>query len=717
VRICLINTPTSTEYSDPSEYQSELIRGESCSPQLGILSLAAVTEALGLITIIYDPNRAFYRLADSAGEASLMNFAEEAARQIVSNDAEVYGFGSICSAYPLTLRMARVVKNLRPDATVLIGGPQASVVAEATLKAFPFVDFILRGEAEQTLPLLVEELAGMHRLDKVPGLVHRSVWGIQRNPDAPVIMDLDSLPMPAYHLTGELEDATTAALELGRGCPFACTFCSTNDFFRRKYRLRSPQRVLRDMSAIHAEYGITNFDLTHDMFTVDAKRVRAFCHHMIGSGKSYTWACSARTDCVDQELIELMAAAGCQGIFFGVETGSERMQSIIDKHLDIQRAHEVIDMAERAGMRSTVSLIMGFPEEHWDDLKASVRVFMHSARTPGSNPQLNLLAPLANTPIHLQYRDQMTLDELCSDMSHQGRRQHPADIELIRKYPHIFPNFYLLPTPYLDRPLLLEFREFMLMATSRFRWLLAAADQASSGIFDLFVDWIEHRRSIAPVAIGPDLRQYYRTLQFHLDFLSYLRGTPTGQDRKVKALVDFYERLAAAPVPDESPLTHAAELAEDRSILPTDMPIRLHQSRVVEISDDLEAVIRAIRESREHVAEPGQHFYILSQTDLEDQPGFEVSRYLVELVSLCDGTRTIDQLCMALRDLLHVTPESAQAMVYQCLLEEARSEGLIAIYRTAAIACESQVGGRSMVSYNEMSDAASRQNQFSTQLT
>src|ERR1051325_9793143 len=76
-------------------------------------------------------------------------------------------------------------------------------------------------------------------LAAVAGLTYRASGEPRRNPNALVIRDLDALPTPAYHLTGELKGAHRAALEMGRGCPFACTFCSTNDFFRRNFRLQS----------------------------------------------------------------------------------------------------------------------------------------------------------------------------------------------------------------------------------------------------------------------------------------------------------------------------------------------------------------------------------------------------------------------------------------------------------------------------------------------
>jgi radical SAM superfamily enzyme YgiQ (UPF0313 family) len=707
LRICLINAPTSGEFIDPIEFNSKLIRIETCSPQLGILGLAAITEALGHLTTIYDPNRAFFHFADAQGEAKIVEFAEFAARQIGAVDADVYGFGSICSAYPLTLRIARRVKEIHPKSAILIGGPQASVVAEATLKAFPFVDFILRGEAEQSLPIFLEELSHKHRFEGVPGLVYRSIWGVQRNADAPIITDLDALPFPAYHLTAELRGARTAALELGRGCPFACAFCSTNDFFRRRFRLRSPKRIMEDMSVINSEYGISDFDLFHDMFTVDAKRVRAFCLHMIDSGNRYTWACSARTDCVDQELIELMAAAGCREIFFGVETGSSRMQKIIDKHLDPKRAHEIIDIVERAGIGSTISLITGFPEEQWDDLNETVQFFMHSARTRKSRPQINLLAPLANTPVHLKYKGEMTLEPMCSDISLQARYQHPEDIELIKRFPDIFPNFYLLPTPELDRNLVLELREFLRMATLHFRWLLGAADQASTSFLNLFVAWTDRRKLICPFAIGPDLRHYYRTPDFRKDFIAFLRGHSVGKSRKVKVFVEFYERLGAAESNSEGRVFEEIEPRTGEPMILGGIAMRTHKSRVVEIRGDLEAAIDAVRECKAYRARQGKHFYVVSQANTEQYPGYEVSNYIAKVVELCDGRRTVAEILERMKDVISVTPQSARSAVYEALLERARSEGLIAIYRSASTA-ESPVGDFAMAECDGVSAGASR---------
>jgi hypothetical protein len=711
MRVCLVNAATAAEFSDAAELDSEDLRRETSEPQLGILSLGAVLDAGGFSPRIFDLNRAFFRYADAVGELEIGGFAEAAALEISQIDAEVYGFGSICSAYPLTLRIARMVKAARPDASIVLGGPQASVVADRTLQAFPFIDFVLRGEAEHSLPILLEELGGRRAFGKVPGLTHRSVWGVERNPDAPLIADLDELPSPAYNLTGELRGQRRASLELGRGCPFACTFCSTNDFFRRKFRLRSPQRILREMRAIESEYGIRDFDLVHDMFTVDAKRVEAFCHDLIDSGEGYTWSCSARTDCVDEALIELMAAAGCNGMFFGVETGSERMQKIIDKHLDTRRAHEVIDIAERFGIRSTVSLITGFPEETWDDLRDTVGMFMHSARTPRSGPQLNLLAPLANTPIHRKHKDEMTLDLLCSDMSHQGRRQHSEDMELIRRHPEIFPNFYLLPTPHLDRASLLEIREFSLMAVYRFRWLLGAADQATTGMLDVFLEWVRRREELYPALAGSDLRHYYRTPQFARDLAAFLRAHTAGADPVLKVFLDFEDSLALELSRDTALPPDAVLVAQGQTLDWSDIPVRKNRARVVELTREYQQAIDAVKHRSRPVWEPGPHFYVVPQAEGKENSVYHVSARIAKAVRACNDLRTMRQVVEHLGAQMPEVADCQRDYVFVTLVELARAQGLVAIFRRASLAAASQEGGFSMVEYKAMSAAASRENQ------
>jgi len=675
--VCLVTAPTATEFRGFDELSSESVRWASSQPQLGVLSLAAVVEKRGDDLHIVNLNRVYCDYSNVGHCSGLDDFAEAAAAEIGMRDADVYGFSSICSSYPLTIRIAQAVKSMRPSSVILLGGPQASVVDLHTLAAFPFVDFVLRGEAETSLPTLLDHLHGQRRLEQVPGLSYRVNAQPRRNPDARVINNLDELPMPAYHYTGELKKLTTAALELGRGCPYACTFCSTNDFFRRNFRLRSPQRVLLDMRSIAAEYSISDFELVHDMFTIDRRRVVAFCEAMISSGENFTWSCSARTDCVDQELLEIMARAGCTGIFYGVEVGSAKMQRIINKGLDLEQAKEIIDKTERLGIHTTVSMIVGFPDETWQDVKETVQIYMHSAQCPNSSPQLNLLAPLSETPIHSKYKDSLILDELCSDMSHQGQSQHEADLKLIRDYPDIFPNFYLLPTPYLDRDCLLEFREFTLNAVKRFRWLVVAIDQNTSGIADFFLAWRECRLALHPGMKGSDLRRYYRTEEFRSCFVRFVGQHPAARCAPVQTFIKFDEAVADATSADKAVDPRGSPVAPGSKLWWSDIAVKRSGTTLIEFLGDIQAVIDGLRFRSESTPTCARHFYVVGRSSHVE----EVSHWIACVLRNCNGSYTVRQIVKRLTDDLKEVDESFREYVFVRLLEGAWAKGFIDIYR------------------------------------
>ena len=134
--VCLVTASTVAEFADPAEIRSESVRNAARNPQLGILSLAAVLKACGESVRFLDLNRVYLGHFESHFTFDGSEFAESAARIVTADNSDIYGFSSICSSYPLTMRIAKAVKALRPQATILLGGPQASAVDLQTLSAF-----------------------------------------------------------------------------------------------------------------------------------------------------------------------------------------------------------------------------------------------------------------------------------------------------------------------------------------------------------------------------------------------------------------------------------------------------------------------------------------------------------------------------------------------------------------------------------------------------
>jgi hypothetical protein len=229
-----------------------------------------------------------------------------------------------------------------------------------------------------------------------------------------------------------------------------------------------------------------------------------------------------------------MARAGCQGIFFGVETGSQRLQAVIDKNLDLREAAARIRATDGHKIHTTISLITGFPEETREDLKQTVDFFMKTVPLDQAKPQLHLLAPLAGTPIHERHRDALRLDDILSDISCHGWRLDESDRELIAAHPEIFPNFYAPPLAGLERGYLRELRDFIVHGIVRFRWLLAGLHQVT-GVPAVYDDWRAVRRR--------DSSDYYAHIDFRRDFLRFVRGRPEAALPAIATLIACEEAL------------------------------------------------------------------------------------------------------------------------------------------------------------------------------
>jgi radical SAM superfamily enzyme YgiQ (UPF0313 family) len=642
LKVCLVSIPTATDFEDPVQFESEGVREIVADIPLGILALAAVLEEIGVEPQIVDSNAWYVEYIHSGARLGRSSFSHFAAERLAALDADLFGFSTICNSYPVTIQTAQRLKELRPSAVILLGGPQASVVDLPTLRHFPFVDFILRGEADRSLPEFVTRLAGGLSPESVPGLAYRSSGEACRNPDAPLPVELDALPLPAFHRYPIASPARSIPLELGRGCPFGCTFCSTNDFFRRRFRLKSPAKLIQEMDLLTARYAAEYFDLMHDMFTVDRRRVVAFCEAMLASGRGYRWGCSARTDCVDQELIELMARAGCVSIFFGIESGSPRIQKIIDKHLDLDEARRCVELTTRNGMRTSVSTIIGFPEETMDDVKATVAFLAEALREPETLTQLHLLAPLAGTPLESQYRDRLVLEDIYADFSHSGWVQGARERQLIAAYPDVFQNFYAIPTPHLDRRYLQELREFVLRTTCRFRWMLAAWQDRCGDLLTLYDEWLAWSRGLVPHQHGSDMRRYYGKWDFDRDFVRFLRSRPAQARGEFEGVLLEFEEALLRVLREEPGEVSPTTL----KVLESDMRLSLNPHvYVLHLVSDVTRVVELLRRRQppdESIRRPA---IVATRRVSEDEiEVIRIAPLTARFLELCDGNLTVDDV-------------------------------------------------------------------------
>ncbi|MBT6005518.1 MAG: hypothetical protein HOG79_07350, partial [Prolixibacteraceae bacterium] len=278
---------------------------------LGLLNLTTFLKSGKNHIKIYEPK---FRLIYNE------NYKNTAA-DILKAKPNLIGFSTWCIAYPISLLIAKAIKSIDPKVPIIFGGPQASILANETLANFPFIDFVLKGEADLSFPLFIEELWKPNpNFASISGLVYRDLKGnILNNKLDRQTINLDNLPFPSYDVVPK---SKIFKLDVGRGCPFKCTYCSTNDFFSKIYRVKSANRIVAEMTTAFEEMKITNFSFAHDMFTLNKKFILELCNKLINLKKEnnikFIWTCSARIDCVTNEMLIQMQKAGCQSIFFGI---------------------------------------------------------------------------------------------------------------------------------------------------------------------------------------------------------------------------------------------------------------------------------------------------------------------------------------------------------------------------------------------------------------
>jgi len=650
MKLCLVSPPIVTELEGTPASRAGVVR-RTAEPPLGILSLAALLEERGIQPQILDVNRFFYEAVE--GGKSGGTFFARAVSELERSDADVFGFGTLAGSYPLTIRLAAAAKRAHPRALAVLGGPQATAVDTETMEAFRFVDLIVRGEADETFPRLLGALGGSEPLAGLAGITYRSVGGTKRTVDAPVVVDLDRLPTPAFHLWPEIDARRGISLEAGRGCPFACTFCSTSSFFRRHYRLKSPYCLIEQMKSIRKAYGVDLFHLIHDTFTVRRDKVVAFCEALLESGEEFRWTISARTDCVDEELIELMAKAGCTGVYLGIETGSARMQSAIGKNLDLDQAVAVIRHTDRCRMRSTVSLITGFPDETPDDLRATVNFLMDSLRLDTVAGQIHLLAPVAGSSLHDQYRQGLLWDGVFSDLTLQNWLEDSADYALIREHPQVFADFFAIPTAFLDRYRLMELRDFITYGTARFRWLLIALHQHSGDLVTVFDRWRLWRGKHQPSKRAD--AQYYASAVFRRDFLEFVdsayRVDDDAETLAVATLLEYetgLERLGERTA--LSPITLPAAGGEpiDLRVAPRLAP----GVAFIRLGTDYQGIIDCLK-SRKSPKDVPRHLVVIADRQAPDDSAevLQLNPLSAALIELCDGVRTAAEIAVLFPEL------------------------------------------------------------------
>ncbi|MEW6602007.1 MAG: radical SAM protein, partial [Nitrospirota bacterium] len=296
--------------------------------------------------------------------------------------------------------LARKIKEIDPESVVVFGGIHPTVATEEVLSR-PGIDVAVRCEGEETFKELVHLILAEKPFQGIAGISYKEDGKIVHNPDRMLIDDLDTIPPFPYHLfEKDLEKYPNFSGVFGsRGCPYSCTFCSARSISGRKYRYHSIGRVMQECSTLINKYKQKSVFLMDDNIAVNKKHFMELCDAIMSEGlhKKAFFHGSMRGDNATDEILEKAIQANFRIIYYGLETGSERLMKVINKGETVEEVVEAIKRAAAKGLSVGTTIIFGLPTETRKDRWDAMRLVKS---LPLSSVRFNTLAPYPGTPVY-----------------------------------------------------------------------------------------------------------------------------------------------------------------------------------------------------------------------------------------------------------------------------------------------------------------------------
>jgi len=295
---------------------------------------------------------------------------DDVGKRLVKYKPDIIGFMMTTYMFPETLEWIKYLKNYlsnnRINVKVLIGGYNLRVYPKESL-SHKEIDYGCLEHAYYTVPALLSELEKKNPcFDHIPGLVWKNKDLIVVNPNTQKI-DFNLFPFPARDLLpNELyaefptQRKNFTVMVTSLGCPHSCNFCEANT---TSYSPRNPELVVKEIEECYNKYGIREIDFFDYQFTSDKNRVKKICELLIEKKIDIIWACRSRVDTVDENLLKMMALAGCNRIYWGIESSSQQVLDSFNKGITIEQIIETIKSSKKLNIQNLGFFLIGTPEE------------------------------------------------------------------------------------------------------------------------------------------------------------------------------------------------------------------------------------------------------------------------------------------------------------------------------------------------------------------
>jgi radical SAM superfamily enzyme YgiQ (UPF0313 family) len=438
------------------------------SPHLGLAYLAAVSLRRGDEVRVFDADVEQQPLAEFVAEFR----------------PDLVGITANTPQVKQAWRTAAAIKEVA-DVPVVLGGPHVSVTSEDLdfeSLGKPGVDLIVRGEGEASWIEISDRLEAWKRdqddhaarrlLDPglgfwsdVLGISYRTTDGeLHRNPERPVIRDLDSLPWPAYDLfkmdrytslqpaTDAVDGSRSFSMMTSRGCPYRCSFCSQS-IMPVKWRARSAENVVAEWRHLVRDRGAQEIGVLDDSANIRVERLEEISDLLVAEGLNHVpwiFVNGIRANLASRQLLAKMKAAGLQRTAFGVETGDADMLVQIDKRIDQDTIRQAFGNAKEVGIETIGFFIIGLPGDTRDTMQ---RTIDFAIELDPLIANFSMMTPYPGTKVYEQVRREGRL--LLADWEdyvffEQKARFEMGEMtaELVEEmYRRAYRQFYLRPGP------------------------------------------------------------------------------------------------------------------------------------------------------------------------------------------------------------------------------------------------------------------------------
>ena len=360
-------------------------------PPMGLLYLAASIEQAGHTVVLRD-------LAADGVKLSDADFKK----------ADAVGISSDTTRIDTAMSLARHAASL--NRKVIMGGPHPQFVPEDVLTS-GWVTAIVRGEGENIFPELLHRLNAREDLSSVNGIIFKEGSRIIRTPDS-VPVDVEKLPLPARHLVdlscyrASMSGRAITPVVTSRGCPSACHFCSSSNFFGRGWRCRSAESVLAELDEVYNTYGFRAVAFMDDNITLLPSRVEQIADGILERGYDLKWWNFSRVDTIMRNpgMVAKMAAAGSNTVYLGIESGSNDTLNSLGKNTTSADVIQAVDILRHNGIETYGSYIIGNLDETAADVQKTIDL---AIRLDTNIAQFSILTPYPGTELYEQIKDKI----------------------------------------------------------------------------------------------------------------------------------------------------------------------------------------------------------------------------------------------------------------------------------------------------------------------